>query len=699
MVLAVLFVVPVVASVGGGLIGPSSRPLELITLEALRNLGLGLAILGPRGSFARLAVLVGFFLVLAATTRAEGWPVAVLAGAYALIGSLWLMRASWARLRLSSAGTISRTSSRSPLGALLVLSGVLGAVVTLIAVGPERATAALGELVSSSGGTGESDPNARGGVHDGDNEVSGTTKPRSVGFSDSETYLETDRPSLYDAISEQYGEPFKKKTFEKMIAIGPDKVQEQRRAPTENLRAGREFSTTRRPPERMRRPGERAANALVYVQGPMPVHLPMTVYDRFDGRDWAEAPELGRDGRPLERDPSHPSWLVPIALRPGFSADSVRHRIKIGTLSSSSLPVPAFLSRLKLGSVDRPDFFGWSWEGLIRMVGRKVPAGSVLETDSWSIDPEALDALSFAFGPRPGAATWLDASALSPEVRAATSSWGRDRPRGWPEVMGVVAALRSHAEHDRSANVPESTPDPIARFVLQNRRGPDYLFATTAALVLRERGYPTRLVTGLYASDDQFDRVTRHAAGSVHTWVEVRLPAGQWMMIEPTPGFEVAGPRRSLWSRLGRTLTFVAEWSKRHALDLLIGTLAFGAFVGRRHALADASATLAWLLFPGRGPRAVVLRTYRLLEHRGRWAGVARPGGQTPRRWLSATGPGTELDHLSALLDWCLYRPPNGPDDTENLMGFDPRPTCRSVVRTWTRARLKANLTVPEARS
>jgi hypothetical protein len=139
------------------------------------------------------------------------------------------------------------------------------------------------------------------------------------------------------------------------------------------------------------------------------------------------------------------------------------------------------------------------------------------------------------------------------------------------------------------------------------------------------------------------------------------------------------------------------RWSGRHALELAIAALACGVAVRRRLDLADASATLAWLLFPGRGPRSVVLRTYRLLELRGRWAGVARPRGQTPRRWLSVAGTGTstELDHLSALLDWCLYRPPGD----ARAMEFDPRPTCRSVVRNWTRARLKASLTAPEPRS
>ncbi len=193
----------------------------------------------------------------------------------------------------------------------------------------------------TSGGTDWSDPDARSGVGDGDNEVSASEHPASVGFTESEVYLETDRPSLYDAFNESYGEPFKPKKQEKMIALGQQDVGEQKERPAENLQAGREFSAVRRKPEpRPRRPGERAAKALVYVKGPTPLHLPLTSYSHFDGTAWREEPCCESRTFPPSRSRGA-SWLrLPWSSRPVF-AGTVVHQVKIGTLESSPMPVAA----------------------------------------------------------------------------------------------------------------------------------------------------------------------------------------------------------------------------------------------------------------------------------------------------------------------------------------------------------------------
>ena len=151
-------------------------------------------------------------------------------------------------------------SRRLPLAGAAWVLAVVGAVAAVAAVGPSRAATVLAALVPTSGGTDWSDPDARSGVGDGDNEVAASEHPESVGFTESEVYLETDRPSLYDAFNETYGEPFKPKKTEKMIALGQQDIGEQKERPSENLQAGREFSAVRRKPEpRPRRPGERAA--------------------------------------------------------------------------------------------------------------------------------------------------------------------------------------------------------------------------------------------------------------------------------------------------------------------------------------------------------------------------------------------------------------------------------------------------------
>ena len=205
--------------------------------------------------------------------------MAVLApvGGFAFAGTLWLMLVYWEGL---GPAMTAGSESRLPISGAAWVLGIVGVLAAVAAIGPSRAATALAGLVPTSGGTDWSDPEARSGVGDGDNEVSASDHPESVGFTESEIYLETDRPSLYDSFNETYGEPLKPKKQEKMIALGLQDVSEQKERPAENLQAGREFSAVRRKPSRNRqrprragRPGARlrqgpdaAASTTVIVQ-------------------------------------------------------------------------------------------------------------------------------------------------------------------------------------------------------------------------------------------------------------------------------------------------------------------------------------------------------------------------------------------------------------------------------------------------
>ena len=86
----------------------------------------------------------------------------------------------------------------------------------------------------------------------------------------------------------------------------------------------------------------------------------------------------------------------------------------------------------------------------------------------------------------------------------------------------MIAALRQGYAHDRSATASSGCTDVVAEFLLESRRGPDYLFASSAAVLLRSLGYPTRLVSGLYAAPGKYDPRTRHTPvtrDDVHFWV------------------------------------------------------------------------------------------------------------------------------------------------------------------------------------
>ena len=101
---------------------------------------------------------------------------------------------------------------------------------------------------------------------------------------------------------------------------------------------------------------------------------------------------------PAEAEPTG-TWLRLPPLDAPFLVGAVVHQFKIGTLDSSTMPVPPHLVRFRVGSVNRLDFFGWAQFGIVRMTDRTVPAGTVIDSEARTVDPRRLR--SYPFWPRP----------------------------------------------------------------------------------------------------------------------------------------------------------------------------------------------------------------------------------------------------------------------------------------------------------
>jgi hypothetical protein len=672
---------------------------ELMLLAALRNLGLGLAATAHRPVSARLSALVSLFLVTVASPVGGEGGVAVLApaGGFAVAGTLWLMLVYWNGLGpVVGPGPAAR---RFPLSGAALVLGIVTVLAAVTAVGSSRTATALAGLMPTSGGTDWSDPDARSGVGDGDNEVSASEHPQSVGFTESEVYLETDRPSLYDSFSETYGEPFKKEKHERMIAVAPSDVGEQKERPAENLQAGRQFPLSRRPPSQApRRPGDRRAKAVFYVKGPTPLHVPLAAYDRFDGIAWSEERSSARH---LPLEPGGGAWFRMGTPRPPIFGGPVSHQIKVGTLESSPLPVPAHVARFRVGSVNREDFFGWSQEGIMKMTGRTVPAGTVIETEALTVDPARL-AESPPREPSRAVtdryATFETGYSVDPAVDTLGTSWTAGLPRGWPQVDAVVTSLRRDYVLDRSATAPPDCTDAAGYFLLESRRGPDYQFATAAAVVLRSLDYAVRVVSGFYAPPEKYDPRTHHThveRDDVHFWAEVQLASGTWVAIEPTPGYRLMDPVIPWGERIAGL--FLAAWRRLSDHPFLAGTVALAllAFYRLRRDILDGMRTLAWRVTSRRAARRHVIQTLRLVEGRARWAGRPRTSAQTPGRWCRAVASAEsaelrgELERLVRLADWAVHAP-DGPGARPLWADHEIHATCRRAVRAWTLRRFRA---------
>jgi hypothetical protein len=364
-----------------------------------------------------------------------------------------------------------------------------------------------------------------------------------------------------------------------------------------------------------------------------------------------------------------------------------RHALRLARLGGCALPTPAHLASFRLGRVDRPDFFGWMHEGVLRLRDRPVPAGVTLDTECHTIDPDRLAQLDFGTNPRANPC-WLQLPArLDPRVAALARRWAGPGPPCWRQVEAVARGLRGHAELDRAATVPPGG-DPLAHFLFAARRGPDYQFASACVVMLRSLGFPARLASGYYASPERFDvrtRTTPVNVDDVHFWPEVRLPGGSpaWQPVEPTPGYELLAAAVPWGARLRLALGELAECLRQHAVAVSLAAGAVGLLVWRRRQVADRLGLLWWRRRSSW--RAAVAGALRLLERRCRWAGRGRPAGRPPVRHFAALG-GEELRRLASLADWAAHAPRDLPPpctDAEALA------LCRQALGVWTLRRLR----------
>lgn len=671
-------------------------PLEIVVIFSLRNLCLACGACSGWNLFMRMACLISLFLMLfTAIINTHPFMMGVL-GIYMVAGACWLMLVYWYEL-----GGILVVAERfvdleegvplekSPTRLFLVLILVMAVIVGMLASGPQRAMSTLWVLLPTSGGTGEFDPFARGGVNDGDMEVKGKNA-NSTGMTETDQFLESPLPSLYDMVNDTFGEPFKVKDQEQSIALNPsDKNRESQETPKENLRPNREFSTQRKSPPNPGKGKDVKARALFEVEGRTPLYLRATAFDLFDGIQWNEAP-FSREPVPLEKKPEGRGFQITKKQGWGYFAGSEKHRIKITHSPGSLVPTSPYLTRLKVGKVDQADFFSWAQEGILRMAHRKTPAGITVDCESSLPDPKLLELENFNPHEVVTDAYLSLPPQWKPQWTEMARNWIGERQPGWPEVSALTNHLRNHFEWDAALRGTVDRPDSLEHF-FQDQRGPDYLFATTTTLLLRSLGYPARLVSGFYVSPENYDSWSGHTpvtSRDLHFWCEVRHPGGEWLIVESTPGFFVPQPDVPLGLKVQAAFFGLMSqaWEKK-ILVFLITFIVFGIWFWWK-SIQELFWVFSVLVFPGKDEKARIRKIVQLLEKRTQWAGHPRHGNQTLQNWLYswARQPGAEeLRRFSRLAQWASY----GPGNHVPPGGAQVQETCRAILSVWTTSRFR----------
>ena len=601
-------------------------------------------------------------MVLLGFSYGGGIAALALGSAYVVAGAVWLTAEHWLEMTLSP---MAGGSSRLPLAPVVLISGSLLAVVALALLFYPAQRRSLPETIAA------------------------WLDARTLVPASASANAFRNQSTLERLANQKYGQA----QAGPADAQGPLAHSGAKEGPWE--KGGRQgpsaahaFSVVRQPGSA--RPAATAGRVLFEMENDLLRHVPMLTYSDFDGLQWRA--DVGQNPLRLAVEINDPLlWVarldpLPFALdEPGGQAfDSAANNLQSGdALDAARLAAARWLDGA--ASIE-PRMSPADLRSLTELLKR--PPGHTLDVP-WMLTPydlgfslehlrhnaELARAVRRLLDSPAGQRIFRDLVesrirrrqlAVPPGIRALLETWTAGRAPGWPQIRAVVDGLRTQCIYDPRATIPPEAQDPLSHFLLQSRRGPDYLFASSAAVLLRSLGYPSRLVSGFYANPARRGWLSGRVAvrgDDLHYWTQTRLANGMWADLEPTPGYELPGKEvlRGPWLANVREKLLAA--GREHRVLIVAACVAGLALAVSRRRLSNLCRTLLWKLRLRRGGVPAVLATWRLLEWRARATGHVRPRGKTLAQWyprlFSAAAGGTsqQLRTLANWADRAAFRP------------------------------------------
>ena len=264
--------------------------------------------------------------------------------------------------------------------------------------------------------------------------------------------------------------------------------------------------------------------------------------------------------------------------------------------------------------------------------------------------------------------------------------------------------LRQDYTLDDDARATGNTGHTVEEFLFETKRGPDYLFATSAVWLLPPLDYPARFVSGFYASPDRYDvrsGLTPILSEDVHCWAEVLVQRDNWVTLEPTPGYRVLAPPLSLMERMAKIIGLIYRRMLRH--PLLTGGLFFVITMCLlfRRRIMDVIDVSFLRLRAFWNKSWHTLHTMRTIDRRCQRVGLRRPKGMSPRRWLQVLADQINIQRGSPhfpkkavhaatepflhRVECDLYDPANKQLTQQSL-----QPICNAALAVWSWSNLVA---------
>jgi protein-glutamine gamma-glutamyltransferase len=640
-------------------LGGDGEATELVWIGMLQYASLWCAAAAYQSRHEWLSFLISCFLAIFGLATSDREGMIQIVGPFAILAAWWLMARYWNSIEGGFVASENIPLIRMRVAILLGIASTAGLVLWL-ATTVGREAVSLDGFMPTSGGRQRADSSARQGVGDGDMLVAARDEAFTFGAVDTDLFLDSEVPSMYDLVSEVYGETSnKKRKMARAISLN-QQIKENEREGTESKKNSREFSALRKPRDKTLsfQPESTESRAVVQLIGRTPAWLRLETFDRFEESTWTQSSTLDVGKRSMEPELKmieDKPWMT-IQSFPSELVYPVRERtaIKVIQFESPRILTPSLITHVHIDKIDQTDFFGWMNDGQLMMPHRdfvprftivhqltQIPAlhalrdpGSSLRQLSHThaahgvsqdfvshylqIDP--AEQLGVAEGQR-----WLEQA--GPQSKSVTD---------WDRVMGLVKALRSRIELDPT-RVPPEDCESVVSFVMKEGRAPDYLIATTAVLMIRDMGIPCRLCRGFLAKPERYSyrsRQTEVLPEDLHTWAEV-FAHGVWIPIEPTGAYPMPHEYRT-W----RQWAIQMAWSIRDTViqhpwrtAAGLGLIAAAIFFRQRlleFAISLLSALMLWMPVKARIRWMLEALRWRM------WLwGEPISNGATVERWLT----------------------------------------------------------------
>jgi transglutaminase-like putative cysteine protease/uncharacterized membrane protein len=389
----------------------------------------------------------------------------------------------------------------------------------------------------------------------------------------------------------------------------------------------------------------------------------------FDGRNWSSGQHAVPPVVPLPQAffrAVKPSDVRSFAT--GRAARLVQYRVilePLGTNIVFVIPTPRALfgnTRQVLENFDEsietldPDRFLSSYSGISDVA---QPSRAELREASGTV-PREMPARYFQ---------------LPEELDARIPRLAAEVARGHATVFGKAEAIERYLTSNFAYTLElprQPQRDPIAYFLFERKRGHCEYFASAMAIMLRELGIASRVVTGFRGGE--FNQLTGSyiiRARDAHAWVEAYIPGKGWAAFDPTP---MSGEATGRWNKLQLYLDaanefwrdWVVNYDYSHQRILTASTITHSRRASEK----------AWALFTGIYPRLLAWaravnrsvslhpRRYQVLAVAILGLAMCIPLSLRIARWVRRSAlmaqPGRDPKHAATLLYQQMARAAGG---------------------------------------